>query len=139
MARRVTDIDELLARATERGPYVASDAKTGSSLERLVVDGERYVVKWVHVDDDWAMPGDGDLRARPRLVQDHRLLDVVPDRIDHTVVAAAPWGRNDWGAVLVMREEAVPRLATVERAAAAAEARVSRASRSSRGASRSRT
>ena len=31
MARRVTDIDELLARATERGPYVASVGKTGSS------------------------------------------------------------------------------------------------------------
>ena len=62
MARRVTDIDELLARATERGPYVASDGKTGSSLERLVVDGERYVVKWVHVDDDWAMRGYGDWR-----------------------------------------------------------------------------
>ena len=104
MARPATSVDELLARATERLPLVASDGKTGSSLEQLVVDGDRYVVKWVHVDDDWAMRGFGDLRARPRLVYDHGLLDVVADRIDHTVVAAAPWGRNDWGAALVMRD-----------------------------------
>jgi hypothetical protein len=104
VAHHATDVDDLLACATERAPLAAPDGKAGSSLERLVVDGDRYVVKRVHVDDDWAMRGLGDLRARPRLVYDHGLLDVVPDRIDHTIVAAAPWGRNDWGAVLVMRD-----------------------------------
>jgi hypothetical protein len=97
-------VEDLLARATERRAYVQSDGKAGSSLERIVVDGEPYVVKWVHVDEDWTMRGWGDIEARPRLVFQHRLLDVVPDRIDHTVVAAARWGRNGWGAALVMRD-----------------------------------
>jgi len=97
-------VDAWLARATERQPYSTSDGKAGSPLERIVVDGESFVVKWVHVDRDWSMRGWGDISARPRLVFHHRLLDVVPDQIDHTVVAAAQWGRNDWGAVLVMRD-----------------------------------
>lgn len=82
----------------------ATDAKSGSRLERIVVDGDSFVVKWVHVDHDWLMRGWGDISARSRLVFRHRLLDIVPEHIDHTVVAAAPWGRNDWGAVLVMRD-----------------------------------
>jgi hypothetical protein len=98
------DVDGLLARATERQPFSTTDAKSGSRLERVVVDGESLIVKWTDVDHDWMMRGTGDVAGRPRLVFEHRLLDVAPEQIDHTVVAAAPSGRNGWGSVLVMRD-----------------------------------
>lgn len=100
----VDAVDDLLARASERAPFTPADGKSGSQLERVVVDGEAFIVKRVHVDSDWTMRGWGDIGPRPLLVWRHRLLDVAPGQIDHTVVAAAPWGRHGWGAVLVMRD-----------------------------------
>jgi hypothetical protein len=98
------EVDDLLARATDRRPLGGTDGKSGSQLERIVVDGEPYVVKRVHVDHDWTMRGWGDIGPRPVLVFEHGLLDVAPAHVDHTVVAAARWGRHDWGGVLVMRD-----------------------------------
>jgi hypothetical protein len=98
-------VDELVAGASERGPLDASDAKSGASLERVVIDGERYVVKHLHPDTDWTMRGFGDLVCRPVAVWTSGLLDAVPDCIDHAVVgAAAGLGRNGWGGALLLRD-----------------------------------
>ncbi|OWY62537.1 hypothetical protein B7486_57900, partial [cyanobacterium TDX16] len=61
-------LDELLAGASDRRPFLTSDSKSGSRFERVCIDGERYVVKHVHVDDDWTMRGFGDLGCRPALL-----------------------------------------------------------------------
>lgn len=106
MPRRLAgSVDDLLAGATFRAPFHNEDGKSGSAFERVVIAGESYVLKFLHVDDDWIARSIGDLRCRPLLVWTSGLLDVVPPEIDHTVVGAvAGLGRNGWGAGLLMRD-----------------------------------
>jgi len=100
-----TSVDELVAGATERAPLGGTDGKSGSSLERVVIDGERFVLKHLHPDDDWTMRGFGDLGCRPVEVWTSGLLDAVPPTIDHAVIgAAAGLGRNGWGGALLLRD-----------------------------------
>ncbi len=100
-----TSVDELIAGATERGPLGGSDGKSGSSLERVVIDGERFVLKRLHPDGDWTMRGFGDLGCRPVAVWTSGVLDAVPPSIDHAVVGAATGlGRNGWGGALLLRD-----------------------------------
>jgi hypothetical protein len=100
-----TSVDELIAGATERAPLGGTDGKSGSSLERVVIDGERFVLKHLHPDDDWTMRGFGDLGCRPVEVWTSGLLDAVPPTIDHAVIGAASGlGRNGWGGALLLRD-----------------------------------
>jgi len=100
-----TSIEELIAGATERAPLDASDGKSGSGLERVVIDGDRFVLKHLHPDGDWTMRGFGDLACRPVAVWTSGILDAVPAAIDHAVVgAAAGLGRNGWGGALLLRD-----------------------------------
>jgi hypothetical protein len=98
-------IEELVAGATHREPFRNDDGKSGSSFERVVIDGERFVLKRLHVDDDWIARSLGDVRCRALQVWTSGLLDAVPAGIDHTVVgAAAGLGRHGWGAALLMHD-----------------------------------
>jgi Phosphotransferase enzyme family len=100
-----TSIDELIVGATERGPLGGTDGKSGSALERVVIDGQRFVLKHLHPDSDWTMRGFGDLGCRPVEVWTSGLLDATPPTIDHAVVgAAAGLGRNGWGGALLLRD-----------------------------------
>lgn len=101
----VRSFDELLARATSRRPMKTADSKSGATFERVVIDGERYVVKHLHVDDDWIMRATGDLRCRPLLVWQSGVLDRMPAVIDHGFEAVG-WGRgrHGWGAALLLRD-----------------------------------
>ena len=101
----VASLDELLAGATHREPFFNSDGKSGSAFERVVIDGEPHIVKHIHIDDDWTMRFNGDIACMPVQVWRAGLMDVLPERIDHGVVAvAAGLGRNCWGAALLMRD-----------------------------------
>src|SRR5581483_5855859 len=101
----VGSLDELLAGATHREPFLHSDGKSGSAFERVRIGGEPHVVKHVHVDDDWTMRFNGDIACNPARVWQAGLMDVLPERIDHGVVAVATGlGRNGWGAALLMRD-----------------------------------
>jgi len=96
---------ELLAGATHRQPLGGTDGKSGTVLERVVIDGDRFVVKHLHPDHDWTMRGFGDLGCRPVTVWTSGLLDAVSCSIDHAVVGAATGlGRNGWGAALLLRD-----------------------------------
>jgi len=100
-----TSLDELLAGATSREVLAHPDGKSGVLFERVVIHGERFVVKHLHVDDDWIMRATGDVRCRPLLAWRSGLLDRLPDCIDHTMVgAAAGLGRHGWGAAILMRD-----------------------------------
>jgi len=100
-----SSVEELLAGATAREPFLHSDSKSGSSFERVTIDGEPHVVKYVHVDGDWTMRFCGDVGCKPLQVWVAGLMDVLPERIDHGMVgAAAGLGRNGWGAALLMRD-----------------------------------
>ncbi len=52
-------LDDWLAAATDREVLV-TQGKSGAVLERLEVDGERYVLKHVRAEDDWIMRVTGD-------------------------------------------------------------------------------
>jgi hypothetical protein len=98
-------VEELVGEHAVRTPFHNDDGKSGSTFERVVIDGERYVLKRMHVDDDWIARSLGDVGCRPLRVWAAGLLDRVPPGIDHTVVgAAAGLGRNGWGAALLMRD-----------------------------------
>lgn len=98
-------IEELLEGATHREPFHNDDGKSGSRFERVVIGGERFVLKELHVDGDWIARSLGDLRCRALLVWTSGLLDAAPPGIDPTVVgAAAGLGRHGWGAALLMHD-----------------------------------
>ena len=98
-------VDELLAGVTSREPLGGTDGKSGALLERVVIDGQRFVLKQVHVDHDWTMRGFGDVGCRPVEVWASGLLDAIPACIDHAVVgAAAGLGRNGWGGALLLHD-----------------------------------
>lgn len=104
--RRVAaSITELFGAPVRGERVTADDGKTGASLERVVVGGQRYVLKYLHPADDWLMRATGDLHGRPLTLLRHGWLDEVPACIDHAIVGAAWDERSDGrGAVLVMRD-----------------------------------
>jgi hypothetical protein len=98
-------VEELIEGATSREPMTAEDARSGSGLERVVIGGERFVLKHLHPDHDWTMRGFGDLGCRPVAVWTTGILDAVPPEIDHAVVGvAAGLGRNGWGGAVLLRD-----------------------------------
>lgn len=99
-------LEELLAGATLREPMgKPGDSLSGSRFERVVIDGERYVLKHLHVDDDWIMRVTGDLCCVPVRVWASGLLEPVRHIIDDAVVGCATGlGRNGWGAAVLMRD-----------------------------------
>lgn len=100
-----SSLDELLSGATSRLPLSATDSKSGVLLERVEIDGETYILKHLHVDDDWIMRSTGDVLCRPLQVWRTGLLDQLPSCIDHAVVGAADGlGRNGFGAALLMHD-----------------------------------
>jgi hypothetical protein len=100
-----SSIDELLAGATRRASFRESDGKSGSTFDHVEIAGERYVLKTMHVDDDWIARSLGDVTCRPVAVWACGLLDALPPSIDHTIVGAARGlGRHGWGAALLMRD-----------------------------------
>lgn len=101
-----TSVDELLDGAVAREPFVHTDGKSGSRFERVTMaDGSMRVVKFVLVDDDWTMRGTGDVGCHPVQLWEVGLMDVLPERIDHGVLAVARgFGRNGWGGAILMRD-----------------------------------
>jgi hypothetical protein len=96
-----SSIDELLAGATSREPFAHSDSKSGVPMERVVIGGERFVVKHVRIDNDWIMRASGDLGCRPLLVWRSGILERVPVSIDDCFAGIAP---EDRGAAILMRD-----------------------------------
>ena len=98
-------LDELLADADHRAPFLTSDSKSGNPFERVMIGNEPHVVKYVHVDDDFTIRALGDLGPCALRVWSSGLVDLAPGQIDHAIVAAAGGlGRNGWGAALLMRD-----------------------------------
>ena len=101
-----SSVDELLAGATARTPLAAGDAKSGSVLERVVIDGR---AAWCSSTCTSTTTGrcaaSATSAADPCAVWASGLLDALPDCIDHAVVGAAGGsGPQRWGAALLMRD-----------------------------------
>jgi hypothetical protein len=78
---------------------VSTDSKSGARFERVVIDGERYVLKHVDTASDWIMRQIGDIGLCPVVTWANGLVDLAPPSIDHATVGAARDG--DAGAVLM--------------------------------------
>ena len=98
-------VDELLADATAREPFVTNERRSGSQFERVWIDGEPLVLKLIELDHDFTMRASGDIGCRPVRAYEAGFYDVAGDAIDHAVVGAARGvGRNGWGGALLMRD-----------------------------------
>jgi hypothetical protein len=82
-----------------------ADSLSGSRFERVEIAGEPFVLKYLHVDDDWIQRATGDVTCRPVVMWRSGLFDKAPDCLDHTIVdVAVGSGRNAWGAAVLMRD-----------------------------------
>jgi hypothetical protein len=82
-------LDDLLAAASSRQPWVPEDTKSGARFERVVIDGERYVLKYQDPRDDWLLRATGDPGERYVRLWEVGLLERMPDVIDPAVVACS--------------------------------------------------
>lgn len=105
MPQLAASVDELLAGADRREPFVNPDGRSSSAFERVWIGGSPHVLKHVHLDADFTMRVSGDIGCRPVRAWAAGLLDLAPDLIDHGIIGAALGeGRNGWGAALLMRD-----------------------------------
>jgi len=80
--------EELLAGWTSRTPMTAVDGLSNVPMERVVLDGERFVVKWVSPEIDWVMRITDDEVCRPVVLWETGLYDEISAFVDPAVVAA---------------------------------------------------
>lgn len=98
-------LEELIAGVESRESWKTADSLSGSAFERVVIGGEPFVLKYLHVDDDWIQRAQGDIYTRPVVMWMSGLYDALPACIDHTIVdVATGLGRNGWGAAVLMRD-----------------------------------
>lgn len=101
--RVAADEHELLEGATSRTPFAPADGLSGVPMERVVIDGERYVAKWLGPDLDWVSRVTGDTACRPALMWELGLYDRVAPYVDPAVVAVSRDRTTD-RCVLLMRD-----------------------------------
>lgn len=82
-------VEELLAGADRREPFVNPDGRSAATFERVWIDGVAHVVKYLHLDCDFTMRVSGDVDCRTVRAWAAGLLDSAPHLIDHAVVGAA--------------------------------------------------
>jgi hypothetical protein len=58
-------VEELVPPAAAREPLTTAESAGGNALERVTIDGERFVLKTMHVDDDWIQRAAGDIYTGP--------------------------------------------------------------------------
>jgi hypothetical protein len=67
---------------------VPGDTKSGARFERVVIDGDRFVLKYQDPRDDWLLRATSDPGRRYVLLWERGLLEHLPHVIDHAVIAA---------------------------------------------------
>jgi len=84
-----SSIDELLAGVTSRQRILAEDGKSDNWLERVVIDGDTYVVKHCSLEADWISRIIGDREFWTFTLWRGGLFDGLPPCIDAATVAMA--------------------------------------------------
>lgn len=101
----LSSVDELLAGAQRRELFVPDNARSTARFERVWIDGEPHVVKYLHPDDDFMLRVLGDPGSRTLRAFIAGLFDIAADVIDHAVVGAASGtGPDGAGCALLMRD-----------------------------------
>jgi len=80
----------LLAGATERGPLDDAPGKSGARLERVVIGGQRYVLKHLDLAADWTVRAAGDLRGAPLTLWERGILARLPGCFNQPIVGVVP-------------------------------------------------
>jgi len=88
--RRYGNVAELLAGMTERTALDEVPGKSGARLERVVIDGQGYVLKHLDLRDDWTMRASGSLRGAPLELWERGILARLPGCFNQPIVGAAP-------------------------------------------------
>ena len=105
MRRLAASVDELLAAAERREPFINPDGRSAAHFERVWIEGAPHIVKYVHLDHDFTMRVSGDISCRTARAWQAGLLDSAPDLVDHAIVGAAMGhGRGGFGTALLMRD-----------------------------------
>jgi phosphotransferase family enzyme len=95
-------VTSMLAGAVRREPLAATDGRSGSLLERVVLaGGETLVVKHASAASDWIMRATGDDGGRVATLWSSGLLRRVPEVIEHAILAVE---RDGDGWAVVMRD-----------------------------------
>ena len=81
-------VDALLRGATERVAVRSTDAKSGASFEKLIIDGRPCFLKVVSPEDDWIMRVTGNRHWEFQVWQ-AGLYQRVPTVIDHAMIGMA--------------------------------------------------
>jgi hypothetical protein len=79
-------ITELLASATRREAMADAPGKSGASLERLAIDGQRYVLKRLDLASDWTMRASGCLRGVPLELWERGVFQRLPNCFNQPIV-----------------------------------------------------
>lgn len=96
-------IDALLAGATDRH-VIEAPGKSGAVLERVLIDGTCYVVKYLDQDRDWSLRA-ARVPGGPTLALWRRgILDDLPDEIVQPIVAVAHDEHRPTLSALLMRD-----------------------------------
>ncbi|HEX4491611.1 MAG TPA: aminoglycoside phosphotransferase [Acidimicrobiia bacterium] len=85
----VGTLESVLAGASDREPMTHTDSKSGARFERVTVDGERFVVKYLDIRDDWTMRATGQLAYAPVVLWRRGLLDRLPSCFVQPIVDVA--------------------------------------------------
>ena len=99
-------VAELVGGNAGRTPMKTSDSLSGSRFEWVRVDGERCLLKYLCVDDDWIARATGDLGVRQVELWRRGVFDRLPQELDPALIGIAAW-RNANGratAALLMRD-----------------------------------
>ncbi len=96
-------LGDLLAAVTERAELTDAPGKSGASLERLVIDGQDYVLKHLDRSGDWTMRASGCLPGAPLVLWERGILARLPRCLNQPIVAAAS---EPGGCALLMHDVA---------------------------------
>src|SRR5580692_5105850 len=91
----------LLAAATERTVLAQAPGKSGATLERVVIDGQDYVLKHLDLAQDWTMRASGCLPGAPLVLWERGILARLPDCLNQPIVGAV---REPRGCALLMHD-----------------------------------
>jgi hypothetical protein len=104
------DVAGLVAGATERSALDDAPGKSGARLERVVIGGQRYVLKHLDLAEDWTMRASGDLRGAPLTLWERGILARLPGCFNQPIVGVArepgAGAERSGGCAVLMRDVA---------------------------------
>lgn len=106
MPQVLPSISDMLSGATDLQPLDDAPGKSGARLERLTIDGEAFVVKYLDPAVDWTMRSSGVLGGAVVPLWTRGILAQLPECINQPIVAVAVEnaGRTDQQTALLMHD-----------------------------------